>query len=95
MNQYLTECIGKDMPIIFDYDGVLFEARWYRTRINMPNETDVKLLKAMEKGENLYTEPIPFMIRFVESLKNQLYVLSHIHNALYIHSFFLYQFVQL
>ena len=82
MNQYLKECIENDMPVIFDYDVVLFEARWYKTRINMPNETDDKLLNAMKRGENLYTEPIPFMIRFIAGLKNPLYVLSHMHNEI-------------
>ena len=83
MNQYLIECVDKGLPVIFDYDGVLFEARWYRTRINMPNEDDDKLLEAMKRGENLYTEPIPIMVDFVKKTKNnQLYILSHIHNEI-------------
>ena len=49
MNNYLKKCINKKIPIIFDYDGVLFEARWYETRINMQNKTEEKLLAAMQK----------------------------------------------
>ena len=35
MNKYLEKCLKENMPVIFDYDGVLFEARWYEERINM------------------------------------------------------------
>ena len=44
MNHYLKHLIkDKRIPIVFDYDGVLFEGRWYEERINMPNETEEKL----------------------------------------------------
>ena len=55
MNQYLKKCISAGMPIIFDYDGVLFEARWYKERINMRNETEEMLIESMKRGENLRT----------------------------------------
>ncbi len=83
MNKYL-EKLAKNTknPIVFDYDGVLFEARWYKERINMPGETDELLLAAMERGENLETKPMPFMVEWVKTLENPLFVLSHMHNDL-------------
>lgn len=85
MNKYLQLLLkDPDMPVIFDYDGVLFEARWYVKRINMPDATDEKLLDAMRKGDNLYTEPIPYMRNFV-SYKihtNHIFVLSSTHNEI-------------
>ena len=81
MNSYLLKIIEDiNIPIVFDYDGVLFEARWYVDRINMPGETEELLLKAMQRGENLRTEPIGFMLDWVKDLKNDLYVLSYMHN---------------
>lgn len=81
MNKYLEGLIKENTrPIIFDYDGVLFEARWYKDRINMRNETEEKLLESMKCGENLYTAPIPFMIDFVKKLNSNIFVLSHMHN---------------
>lgn len=80
MNRYLKQCIESNMPIIFDYDGVLFEARWYVERINMRNETDGSLLEAQRRGQNLYTTPIPMMQDLVKALKNKIFILSHIHN---------------
>ncbi len=83
MNSYLKELVSNEnTPIVFDYDGVLFEARWYEKRINMPNETDEKLLESMKKGENLKTAPIPMMVDWVKTLKNPLFVLSHMHNEI-------------
>ena len=83
MNRYLQELLDSgSLPVIFDYDGVLFEARWYRTRINMPDETEEKLFSAMERGENLYTSPIPFMIKLVPAIRSDIFVLSHIHNRI-------------
>ena len=81
MNAYLMEQIRKpNMPIVFDYDGVLFEARWYEERINMRGETPESLLAAMQRGENLKTEPIGFMTEWVAGLKNDIYILSRMHN---------------
>ena len=83
MNSYLKEQISNNStPIVFDYDGVLFEARWYKERINMRDETDELLLEAMKRGENLDTAPMPFMLEFVKTLKNDLYVLSSMHNEI-------------
>lgn len=82
MNKYLQECIDDNMPVVFDYDGVLFEARWYPERINMPNETQEKLYEAHKKGENLYTEPIGYMRNIVESIAGEMFVLSHIHDEI-------------
>lgn len=81
MNSYLVELIkNKKTPVIFDYDGVLFEARWYEERINMRDETDELLYEAMKRGENLVTAPIGFMTEWVNILENDLYVLSFMHN---------------
>ena len=81
MNAYLKKLLeNKDIPVVFDYDGVLFEARWYEERINMRDETDELLLEAMKRGENLRTAPIGFMLGWVPELKNDLYVLSFMHN---------------
>lgn len=85
MNKYLQMLLkDTDMPVVFDYDGVLFEARWYVKRINMPDETEEKLLEAMSKGDNLYTEPIPYMRNFVsfKMHNKRIFVLSHIHNEI-------------
>lgn len=82
MNKCLEKCIAQNMPIIFDYDGVLFEARWYEDRINMRDETEEKLVAAHKKGKNLYTAPIPMMQKWVASLNNELFVLSHIHDQI-------------
>ena len=83
MNKLLKEYIREaKLPVVFDYDGVLFEARWYKDRINMPNETEDKLLAAMKNGECLYTKPISFMFDIVKEIKADKYVLSHIHNGL-------------
>ena len=81
MNKYLTGTIeDPKIPVVFDYDGVLFEARWYEERINMRNETEELLYEAMKRGENLRTAPIPFMTEWVKTLENDLYVLSYMHN---------------
>ena len=83
MNRYLQELLDSgSLPVIFDYDGVLFEARWYRTRINMPDETEEKLFSAMERGENLYTSPIPFMMELVPAIRSDIFVLSQSPNII-------------
>jgi len=81
MNKYLKNLLEDgNIPVVFDYDGVLFEARWYEERINMRDETDELLLEAMKRGENLRTAPIGFMLDWVKTLKNDLFVLSFMHN---------------
>ena len=83
MNNYLNKLIeDNSRPVVFDYDGVLFEARWYEERINMRDETEELLLEAMKRGENLRTAPIGFMVDWVKTLKNDLYVLSYMHNEI-------------
>lgn len=83
MNKYLESLIKKaEYPVIFDYDGVLFEARWYEDRINMSNETEERLIEAMKLGNNLYTNPIPMMKPVIQAIKADIYVLSHMHNNL-------------
>lgn len=82
MNDYLLKCINTGMPVVFDYDGVLFEARWYKKRINMVNETEEKLIEAHKKGKNLYTKPIPSVMEFVAGLRNEVFVLSHMHTCI-------------
>lgn len=80
MNSYLKQLVSnKALPVIFDYDGVLFEARWYHSRINMPNETEAMLEMAHKRGENLKTTPLPPVMDWVKTLDNDLYVLSHMH----------------
>lgn len=81
MNLYLQKLLNEKYgPVIFDYDGVLFEARWYEERINMPNATEEKLKAAMLHGENLFTRPIPFMKELVNSIKTDIFVLSYMSN---------------
>ncbi len=81
MNRYLLEIIkDPEIPVVLDYDGVLFEARWYEERINMRDETPESLLAAMQRGENLETQPIGFMVDWVKTLRNDLYILSYMHN---------------
>ena len=81
MNAYLQKVIADtNIPVVFDYDGVLFEARWYEERINMRDENEELLLAAMKRGENLRTAPIGFMVDWVKTLENELYVLSSMHN---------------
>lgn len=81
-NQYLEKLIDSGLPVVFDYDGVLFEVRWHKDRINMPNETDEKLLEEHKAGKNLYTTPIRSIQDFINSLNNRLFVLSHMHNEI-------------
>lgn len=82
MNKYLEKLLIKnELPVVFDYDGVLFEARWYKETINMRDETFESLLMANMVGENLDTKPISFMKKLVKEHKgNTYYVLSHMHN---------------
>lgn len=82
MNSYLSKLIKENkLPIVIDYDGVLFEARWYKERINMPNETEEKLIAAHKRGECLNTKVISFMQNIIrENKDNKYYVLSHMHS---------------
>lgn len=80
MNKYFEKLISSEIPVIFDYDGVLFEARWYEERMNIPNETEEKLLEAVKRGECLDTTPILYMQNIVNAVKGDCFILSHIHN---------------
>lgn len=84
MNKQLKHYLHEQnkLPVVFDYDGVLFEARWYEDHINMYNETEEKLIAAFMKGENLYTEPIMSMYPILEKIRAPLYVLSHMHHQI-------------
>ena len=85
MNKYLQELMkSSETPIVFDYDGTLFEARWFVKQISIMENTDEALLKAMEDEECLYSEPIAYMRNFVShrTNTNNLFALSHIHNVI-------------
>ena len=82
MNLYLKQLLqDKTIPVIFDYDGTLFEARWFERRINMPNETEEKLRAAHKRGECLITKPITMVIDMVQRINSPIFVLSHIHSS--------------
>ena len=80
MNKLLNKLFKENIPIVFDYDGVLFEARWYEDRINMRNETEEKLIQAMKNGKNLETQPILHLTEMLKNIKGELFVLSYMHN---------------
>lgn len=83
MNRYLQELLKKDdIPVVFDYDGVLFEARWYVKRIGLQDGSDEALKEAMENDCSLYSEPIPYMQMFVKrKVRTKLiFVLGDAHN---------------
>ncbi len=82
MNRKLEKLMQSGLPVVLDYDGVLFEARWYEDTINMRDETYESLIAAFERGENLKTEPICCMQPVVEAVKGPLYVLSHMHHEI-------------
>ena len=78
MNKYLQECINKGLPIICDYDGVLFEARFGYNKV-MASDDDNEIIEAHKQGIGLNTNPIPFMINFLSKIDNPKICLSHIH----------------
>lgn len=83
MNKYLQELMkDPNTPIVFDYDGTLFEARWFVKQISIMDGSDEALLEAMKEEECLYSEPIPYMRNFVSHKTNtkNLFVMSKIHN---------------
>ena len=79
MNSFLKQCIERGLPVILDYDGVLFEARFAEFKINAIMD-EPKLIQAHREGQSLDTTPIRFMQDFVSSLTNPVFVLSHIHD---------------
>ena len=84
MNNYLKTLINSNpnIPIGFNCDGTLFEARWMVKRITIEDDSEEALLDVMSKTDFLYTEPIPFMKKFVsyQIHSNNVFVISEIHN---------------
>lgn len=78
MNKYLQECINKHLPIVCDYDGVLFEARFGYDKI-LSTDDDEEIEEMHKEGIGLNTTPINFMINLLNKVDNPKYVLSHIH----------------
>ena len=78
MNKYLQECIDKGLPIICDYDGVLFEARFGYDKV-LASDDDNKIIEAHKQGIGLNTTPISFMVNLISVLNNPKMCLSHIH----------------
>lgn len=78
MNKYLQECIHKGYPVICDYDGVLFEARFGTNKV-LACDDDDEIRKMHAQGIGLNTSPIPFMINFLKKIDNPKMCLSHIH----------------
>lgn len=78
MNKYLRECIDKGLPIICDYDGVLFEARFGYDKV-MALDDENEIIKAHKQGIGLNTTPISFMVNLISTLNNPKLCLSHIH----------------
>ena len=78
MNTYLFKLLqDPSIPVGFDYDGVLFEARWYEHRISMPDFTVERMIEGYKRGEGLETKPIPYMMNFVSSLPNPKFIVTH------------------
>lgn len=75
-NKYL------ELPIVFDYDGVLFEARWNNDTLNMKDETLDKLIEVFKRGKNLHTEPILGLYNVLKDIKGPIFVLSHMHHEI-------------
>lgn len=79
MNSFLLKCIEQGLPVVLDYDGVMFEARWDYDTINVVLDDD-KLLELNKNGLGVITAPIPFVIDWINTLKNPVFCLSHIKN---------------
>ncbi len=73
MNKELKNSIQTDIPVVLDYDGVMFEARWGKQTIDTP---DGKATYQHCRGAYLATAPLPPVQQFVESLDCPVYVLS-------------------
>lgn len=71
-----------NIPVIFDFDGVLFEAKWEKDCIRTPflsNEEINQLAKT--HPERFYTTVIPRMQILVQEISNHpLYALSHMNS---------------
>jgi len=78
MNYFLKKCIAEGWPVVCDYDGVLFEARFEYIRVGACNNDEEIRIKHAQ-GLWLITTPIGFMINLLKDLSNPKFVLSHIH----------------
>ena len=76
MNKELKDIIKMGIPVVLDYDGVMFEARWGEQTIDTTDGNALNLVYQHCKGKSLATEPIPPVQQFVESLDCPVYVLS-------------------
>ena len=82
MNLYLKELLkNPNIPLVCDYDGTLFEGRWFTRQISLFDMTESKLKEAIENEECLYYEPVNFMQNFLQQYGwgRQTYVLGYIH----------------
>lgn len=79
MNKELKNAIKAEIPVVLDYDGVMFEARWGKQTIDTP---DGKATYQHCKGEYLTTAPLPPVQQFVESLDCPVYVLSCVQDSI-------------
>lgn len=79
MNKELKNAIKAEIPVVLDYDGVMFEARWGKQTIDTP---DGKATYQHCKGEYLTTAPIPIVQQFVKSLDCPVYVLSCVQDSI-------------
>lgn len=78
MNKYLYQLIeDARLPIVSDYDGCMFEARWAGERINIPGLTDAKLVEMIQQGEGAISEPVWPMVRLFSLACTEKYVVSH------------------
>lgn len=81
MNLYLTELLKNyNIPLALDYDGTLFEGRWFTRQINLFDPTPSKLQEAMENEQCLYSEPVNYMQNFLQKYGwgRQTFVLGYI-----------------
>ena len=82
MNKYLKELVkDPNIPVVLDYDGTLFEARWFVRHISIFDNSPEALKKAQEEDDCLYTEPIPYMRNFVSKIirTKNVFCCSRIH----------------
>jgi hypothetical protein len=82
MNLYLKELLkNPNIPLVCDYDGTLFEGRWFTRQISLFDMTESKLIEAMENEECLYSEPVNYMQNFLQQYGwgRPTYSLGYIH----------------
>lgn len=79
MNKELRNAIKPEIPVVLDYDGVMFEARWGKQTIDTP---DGKATYQHCKGKYLTTAPLPLVQQFVESLDCPVYALTCVQDSI-------------